>query len=369
MSDENNSVTTSDKKTMKKKRLGVRPQSGTAIEGLGKALGEMSATDAFLEKNKTDTLFLKPSDIKKNFNARFVPCSLEEFSNIDWPDLSLSSDDASEIYPELIKDKDWFKELSSRAQLEFIDFLIQIHIKAQSIASSSQIQPITAEKLTPDDKEVFIVDGERRTLAVLYSKGKIPYVKAQIYNRPLSAADRARIKDEANLFQPLKASEVIDSKMSRLEHQSELMELPLRALGTELKVNRNYAQIIKSIFVHPERKFIMSRISNESLVWNDVKYLLEKGAKAVIPEITQSSPVVTKNKAENKSEDKGNDTSELGNQLSNYSKRIESTIGYKCKLTHNPRKDEVKLTISCPQEKLEELINTLGIDQVEGTTS
>ncbi|MFA7555281.1 MAG: ParB/Srx family N-terminal domain-containing protein [Spongiibacteraceae bacterium] len=347
----------------KKRRLGgarQRPGEG-AIQGLATAINEMANTDTFLQRNQIDVLFLKPADIKKTFNARFVPCTLDEFSSISWPSLELDADSAKALYPDLLQDSAWYTVLSSKAQAEFLEFLGDIHIKAQSILSSQQIQPITAERKDPDSKEAYIIDGERRTLSVLYSKGAIPYIKAQIFGHSLSDAERAKLKDEANLFAPLKAAELIDSKLARIIAEPRLMEMPVRSLGTELKINRNYVTVIKGIYTHHQRDKLLSRIRAESLVWDDVRYLMEHGVDAIIPRQQGVSPTATEKTAAEKIKT-APVVSKLTEQLSSIGKRMENSLGYKCRLSHNPRKSQVKVTINCPQEQLDKLLESLGIN-------
>ena len=340
----------------KKRPLGGDPQKGTALAGAANALGELKGTEEYIERNKMNIVFLRPKDIKKTFNARFIPCSLEEFASVSWPNLDYDIDAATDLYPSLLEPRSWYKALNEQQQADFIVFLQRIHSTAQSIHSSRQLHPITAEREHAASDDAYIVDGERRTLSVLYSRGKIPYVKAQIFDYMLDKEARARLKDEANDVPPLNDFEVLDSKLARLDASSDLMTMTLRPLGKELKINKERAAIVKDVAKHPQREALFDRFRNERISWANMRVVLDNGIDTRISKANVSS------KDSKPATSKVGELvdSAYGDSLKSIGKNVGGHLGYGCSLKYNAKKDSVKLSLDCPKEKLEELLGLLG---------
>ena len=340
----------------------LNAEKGDALSGAKKALDGLKETDAYMQRNKLATVFLKPKDIKKTFNARFIPCSLEEFASVSWPSLDYDIDAATDLYPSLLESRPWNQALSDLKKADFIVFLQKIHGTAQSISTGRQIHPITAEREHAAADEAFIVDGERRTLSVLYSRGQIPYVKAQIFDYILDDETRARLKDEANDVPDLKDFEVLDSKLARIDANKELLAMTLRPLGKELRINKDRAAIVKDVAKHPQRNVLFERFQNESMSWANMRYVLDNGIDAPLPKTTVSSK--DSSKAGKKSPAQGGDA--FSESLKTIGKGVQGQLGYTCNLKYNAKKDSVKLSLDCPKDKLEELLGVLGY---EGTQS
>lgn len=364
----NDTVSTADASPRRKKRpLGggaTKPSKDAssstdttqdALSGAVRALNGLKETDAYIERNKLNTVFLKPKEIKKTFNARFVPCSLEEFASVSWPSLDYDIEAAADLYPALLDSRPWYQKLSEQQRIDFTEFLQKIHGTAQSISSGRQIHPITAEREHAAASEAFIVDGERRTLSVLYSCGVIPYVKAQIFDYILDEETRARLKDEANDVPGLRDFEVLDSKLARLDANSELLAMTLRPLGKELRLNKDRAAIVKDVAKHPQRKALFNRIQNERMTWANMRYVLDHGIDAPLP------TVAVFNKDKSRAIGKGIDSADpFGESLKTIGKGVQGQLGYSCSLKYNAKKDSVKLSLDCPKEKLEELLSLIG---------
>ncbi|MAZ86061.1 MAG: hypothetical protein CL693_00235 [Cellvibrionaceae bacterium] len=361
-------VSKADIPVRKKKRPlgGGAPQSGKnapsssdkpqdALSGAVRALNGLKETDAYLERNKLNTVFLNPKEIKKTFNARFVPCSLDEFASVSWPSLDYDIEAAADLYPALLDSRPWYQKLNDQQKRDFTEFLQQIHGTAQSISAGRQIHPITAEREHAAANEAFIVDGERRTLSVLYSCGAIPYVKAQIFDYMLDEETRARLKDEANDVPGLRDFEVLDSKLARLDANSELLNMTLRPLGKELKLNKDRAAIVKDVAKHPQRKPLFDRIQNERMTWANMRHVLDHGIDAPLPTLAVS------NKDKTKTAGKGGVKNDpFGDSLKTIGKGVQGQLGYSCNLKYNAKKDSVKLSLDCPKEKLQELLSLIG---------
>ena len=362
----NDTVSKADTPARKKKRpLGggsAQPSKSApstepegALSGAVRALNGLKETDAYIDRNKLNTVFLNPKEIKKTFNARFVPCSLDEFASVSWPSLDYDIEAAADLYPALLDSRPWYQKLSEQQKRDFTEFLQKIHGTAQSISSGRQIHPITAEREHGAASEAFIVDGERRTLSVLYSCGVIPYVKAQIFDYMLDEETRARLKDEANDVPGLRDFEVLDSKLARLDANNELLSMTLRPLGKELKLNKDRAAIVKDVAKHPQRKPLFDRIQNERMTWANMRHILDHGIDAPLPTVAVS------NRDKLKAAGKGGTKSDpFGESLKNIGKGVQGQLGYSCNLKYNAKKDSVKLSLDCPKEKLEELLSLLG---------
>lgn len=247
----------------------VDPASMTAA-----AIADMTKLDEFFRKDSRDNIYVSAGDIRKTFNARIIPCSLDEFAQVDWPDLAVSVDEAVEQYPAILEKFPFFTNLSENAKIAFLNLLAGVHTTAQGIIANTQIQPITLERESPDSEVFFLVDGERRTLSVLYSKGKIPKLRATVFNSLLTDLERAKIKDMANSSLPLTLAELMESKRAIYKAMPTASEMTVRDLTTVFGFSKSRCAVMKKAFDHPRYDFIVNRITNESLGWRELDTLL-----------------------------------------------------------------------------------------------
>lgn len=252
---------------------GKKPQVDTALMTAA-AISDMNKFDDFLSRDNRDNVFVTATDIKKTFNARIIPCSLEEFAQVDWPDTADSVDEAIENYPAVLKNVPFFTRLSDTEKAAFLNLLAGVHTTAQGIIAHTQIQPITLERESPDSEVFYLVDGERRTLSVLYSKGKIPKLRATVFNSLLTDLQRAKIKDIANSSMPLTLAELMESKRAIYSALPSAFEMSSRDLTTVFGFSKSRCAVMKKAFNHPRYEFILKRITNESLGWREIDTLL-----------------------------------------------------------------------------------------------
>jgi hypothetical protein len=325
---------------------------------------ELRNIQTFIDKDEREIVHVTPSDIKKTFNARFIPCSLDEFGQVLWPDLELSVDEAKEEYPKLLHGFSFWSELSDSEKSDFIEFLGGVHSTANSMVRDLQIHPVTLERESPESTDYFIVDGERRSLSALYSRGRIPVVKAYVYNRLLSPVERAQLKDIANTALSLTVYETILSKFEIYKSSEGAKSLNVRDLGNLLGYKKDLAATLKKVFDHENRDALLHRVKKERLGWRDINYLLKNGIGAPITkpgaEDINSSPNA---KALSNGKTKGE--SLVSSDISSLEERISQFVGYPCSLNFNEGSKKVKLTFRTSLNDFESLLASLQRIDVE----
>lgn len=311
------------------------------------AAEELRNIQGFIDKDEREIVHVTPSEIKKTFNARFIPCPLDEFSKIQWPDLSLSVDEARELYPNLLSGREFWETLSSLEQADFIDFLGGVHSTASSMVNELQIHPITLERESPESNEFFIVDGERRSLSALYSRGKIPVVKAYVYNRFLEPLEKALLKDSANTGVPLMPHENLVSKYEIYKAYPDAESLNVRDLGQLLGFNKNIGSILKRIFVSPERGALFERARKEKLGWREIDYLSKNGANAELPDGETGEGNGSKEKEEQGLSHGGTrELSRKSRDIVSLEEKIAQHVGYPCTIGFNQGSGKVKVSFA-----------------------
>jgi predicted DNA-binding protein YlxM (UPF0122 family) len=344
------------KKKAKRRSLGRTNTHAPAMELAADAIKRMEQVDNFISLDRRDIGYVSPNDIRKTFNARFIPCTLENFQSIDWPELDLDVDTAKDSYPALLSDKDWYKTLDEIQQKDFILFLEEIHTTAQSIVSIHQVQSITLEREHEDATEYFVIDGERRTLACLYSKGKIPVVKAQIYNYILSDLQRALVKDAANTDVPLKTHEKIVSKKAIYDAIENVDALSVRALGKVLGYNKDQAGTLRKVLKHEESDRFMARISKDKLSWRKINFLLDNGIDAKIISSTEVEKGAL-GKHRNLSDSKTGNAKDQN--IQSLQEGYSHQVGYPCVIKTNKGSNKVKVQFSCSLDNLDEMMTNM----------
>lgn len=354
---------------MNKKRpsLGGNAQRTDVTKMAANAVNNMNQLDEFMGKDVRDMIFISAKEIKKTFNARFIPCSLEEFSEIDWPGLELSIDEARDLYPTLLSGRPFFAELSLVQQEDFFNFLMSVHATAQSILNETQVQPITLERESADSDDLYLVDGERRTLSVLYSKGKIPLIRATVFNRRLTDLERAKIKDLANWSVSLNVHETILSKLAIYSATPDANKLSIRELGKLLGYKKTQASIIKPLFDHAHRDQIIERVKLERLGWRQIKLLLDNpGVDLSLyeKETPVAGPFWDETKLEEvkhevvpeqkKTPKKVKDSNVIGLE-----ERLSQIIGFQCKIDYSVDSRKVRLSLVSTMEQFEDMLSSL----------
>lgn len=340
----------------------VRPKTESLVQA-SEALKRMESVQGFIDKDQRDVMYISPTDIQKTFNARFIPCSLQEFASVDWPDTSETVEVALDIYPVILSGHAWFDELTDVQKKLFYGFLGKVHHTAQSMVELLQAQPITLEREHEGEQTFYIVDGERRTLSCLYTKGKIPVIKAQVFNRRLTHYERAMLKDVANTGEPLTTFENIRSKEAIYNALAEAPEMNLRDLGRLLRISKNQAGWFKMLMTHPDQAAFYQRIESERLGWRQIKYLLDHGVKASIEvhvKHTQNTEAAKKQPARvSHGVTPTPPTAEIDGDTLRLQTTISEKVGYPCEITQTTKNGKVKLAFEVKMDDFEHLLANL----------
>ena len=345
----------------------TRPKTESLVQA-SEALKRMESVQGFIDKDQRDVMYISPGDIQKTFNARFIPCSLQEFTDINWPDTSETVEAAQDQYPSILSGHVWFDTLSDNQKTSFYQFLTKVHHTAQSMVELLQAQPITLERENEADQTFYIVDGERRTLSCLYTKGKIPVIKAQVFNRRLTHYERAMLKDVANTGEPLTTFENIRSKAAIYNALPEAPEMNLRDLGKLLRISKNQAGWFKMLMTHPEQADFYKRIEVEQLGWRQIKYLLDNGIKANIVTPAKTSKDAPVSTPVNSSVSHGvtatSETTEssktrINSDILRLQNMISEQVGYACQIRQKDKNKKVQLSFEVSMDDFEHLLANL----------
>jgi hypothetical protein len=232
-----------------------------------------------------------------------------------------------------------------------------------------QIHPITLERESPESNEYFIVDGERRSLSALYSRGKIPVVKAYVYNRLLQPLEKALLKDSANTGVPLTPHENLVSKYEIYRAYPNAESLNVRELGKLLGFNKNIGSIMKRVFVSPEREALFERARRDKLGWREIEFLSKNGANAELPgKELELEGENTEGEKPDLSHGGTKEKSQKNPDITSLEERIAQHVGYPCAVGFNQSSGRVKITFSTTSlEDFENLLANLqriNVDKV-----
>lgn len=330
------------------------------------ASDELMKVQSFIDRDEREIAHVTPSEIKKSFNARFIPCSLEEFASIEWPDLELSVDEAKEHFPQLLSGREFWESLNDLEQEEFINFLCGVHSTSTSMVNEIQIHPITLERASPESSEYFIVDGERRSLSALYARGKVPIVKAFVYNRILEPLEKALLKDSANTGVPLAPHENLVSKYEIYKVYPKADTLNVRDLGKLFGFNRNIGAILKRAFNSPDRAALFQRSRKEKLGWREIDFLSKNGVEAELPE-KEIEAAVKDDSPDPKSLSHGvtNESNQKSPDIASLEERIAQHVGFPCSIGFNKGSGNVKVSFKTNLDDFENLLANLKRIDVE----
>ncbi|MCJ8311716.1 MAG: ParB N-terminal domain-containing protein, partial [Saccharospirillaceae bacterium] len=138
-------------------------------------------------------------NIQKVTNARLIPCTVQEFSQITWPSTDVEIEQLPTQLETLLAGVAWFEEPKHdfENKQQIIDFIVKISILCKNIKETGQIHPISVDRIV-DSRDFRLIAGERRVLAHVYSNGLIKNVKAVLYNQALSAWAFERLQYSEN---------------------------------------------------------------------------------------------------------------------------------------------------------------------------
>jgi hypothetical protein len=269
-------------------KQGANPPS-EGLSPMRRALSEISTVEGMVPA----FINIEVSHIDRLFNPRDIPCSLDEVRAVQWPGLDVEIEAVPQLQIEALNrsQQAWWIENPER-QAEVIDFFVEIHRLAVMLLEG-QIHNIVVNRLRPMDNRFILLAGERRVIAALYSRGRIPILMAKVYTG-LTSLQCRKITDQENTSEVLKTFEIINSKMAIWEELGEGREaLELKVLVTIWHVPMATASILKRLFVHPDREVFLSTIRRERLGWREVEALIKGRVTVSSGETELRSPSVS----------------------------------------------------------------------------
>jgi hypothetical protein len=228
---------------------------------------------AGLKDNKDNTVVksINVDNIKKVFNPREIPCSLQEIRSIKWPSLDTVVDDIPNVLLALFKNKKpkFWTEADERKQKHILSFFAGIHELAQKIQDDGQIHNITVSQPKLTENDTVLISGERRVISCIYS-GKLT-IEARVYNYELPLLDARRIAHNENSGEPLAAYEFIGSLKGIWDALGEGREkLTNNQLQRIFNTNGSYASRARTIFIHKDCEAIYDFIDKERMSWHSI---------------------------------------------------------------------------------------------------
>ena len=267
----------------------VANSSSEGLSPMRRALSEISTVEGMVPA----FINIEVSHIDRLFNPRDIPCSLDEVRAVQWPGLDVEIDAVPQLQIDALNrsQQAWWIENPER-QAEVIDFFVEIHRLAVMLLEG-QIHNIVVNRIRPMDNRFILLAGERRVIAALYSRGRIPILMAKVYTG-LTSLQCRKITDQENTSEVLKTYEIINSKIAIWEELGEGREaLELKVLVTIWHVPMATASILKRLFVHPEREVFLSTIRRERLGWREVEALVKGRVTVSSGETELRSPSVS----------------------------------------------------------------------------
>lgn len=229
---------------------------------------------------RADKTFTKVdvNQLHRVFNAREIPVSPKELRSVDWPDISVAHDDLPAATRRAAETAEWFVDLAEEEQNQVLAFLEDLHSLASSMYSMGQAQPIVLERESPDAVVAFIIAGERRSLAGIYSRGKIKQLDAVIWNYRVPPLLRAKLQDAENSEKAdLKLHEIITSK----KRIWDCLESPEELSLTELSRHWGYSSsstpsILRALFAREDYESLYARIANSKIALRDIPSMIRE---------------------------------------------------------------------------------------------
>lgn len=217
--------------------------------------------------------------IVKLRNPRSVPCTLEEFRKVEWVclDLELSKSELAGRIAAAVAGHGWFEVLDDAGKDKAIRFFSNIHGLAVSIYASSQSQPVVLERESPASSVSFLVAGERRVLACIYSRGLIKTVDAVVWNRRLTKLEKAVFAHTENLKVGLTVAETLRATYDVWCALDDPSSLTLSELNGYWGYNSSSSpSILRRIFLREDAEDIISTVEKNKLGFRDLPALLDE---------------------------------------------------------------------------------------------
>ena len=248
--------------------------SGT-LNPMQRALAEISTVEGM----KPVHLPIDVNQIDRVFNPREIPCSLDDIRTIPWPDLATEIEHVrDQIRASLASVQlDWWQQASADQQQRVLDFFADIHQLALSLIGwQGQIHNIVVNREAPQDTRFVLLAGERRLIAALYSRGRIPMLLAKVYTGPLTTLQCRLITDQENTAKSLRPDETVLSKLEiwrALGEEKNSMEL--KSLSKAWHVAIGTASILRRLFCHENQAQLLDTIRQERLGWREIEALVK----------------------------------------------------------------------------------------------
>ena len=321
---------TSTEPTSRNADTSLVEQTGQAVANLGKSQDRA--------KQKT-SVRLDPDVVVRLTNPRVVYCTYDDIRRTNWPALDTDAEKLEEKLLTALNSQEWFTKLSTVERARAKDFFIGIHELSCSIYFHSQLQPIVLERDDPTLMEGRLLAGERRLMAVIYSKGWIPSVSAEIYNYRLSELERAVIRDQENAKADLSVYEIIRSKEAVFRNLEDAEGLPLSKLASALGYRTvSMPSILRRLFALKNFEEVMRVIWLENSGWRRVDELLKiatelpENITALLRKLDsqKDSPTAASHKTKAKPQSAGNNTKkELKKYGLTVGKRTDTSVARK----------------------------------------
>lgn len=246
------------------------------------------STSSPVSEEKVYTSIGVDTIVKLN-NPRKIPCTLDEFRQVEWPDIDTEfvKDELRECLISAVEIYPWFKALNKGEQAEAISFFEGIHALALSIYKSTQSQPVVVERESPASTVAFLVAGERRVLSCIYSRGKVKSVDAIVFNRRLSRLERAVFTHTENLKVGLSFSETLRATYDVWLALDNPVSLSLGELnGYWGYGSLSTPSVLKRVFSRDDAEQIVSEVAKQGLSARDVIAFLEDPSCGIGPRVS-----------------------------------------------------------------------------------
>lgn len=237
--------------------------------------------------------------IAKLTNPRKIPCTLDDFRKVEWPDLDneFGKDELRNALVSAVESFPWYEGLSKSEQESAITFFEGIHALALSIYKSSQSQPVILDRESPASSIAFLVAGERRVLSCIYSRGKVKTVEAVVFNRRLSKLERAVYTHTENLKVGLSFPETLRATYDVWCALDDPASMSLSELnGYWGYGSLSTPSILKRVFLRDDAEDVVSTVAKKNLSVRDIIAFLDNPAAGLAPRVDRpkdkKAPVV-----------------------------------------------------------------------------
>lgn len=257
---------------------------------------------------------INANDISKTFNPREIPCTLDEFKQIEWPDINVPVDEGldEKIQKSLNKANQqwWLTSIERDGGKSVIAFFKEIHALSSHMKINGQLQSIVVYRDSALNNNFTLIAGERRTLAALYTNKNPSMIEAKVFNNILSPMQIAIARDGENIKKGLSVYETILSKrdiwLAMDEDARSKLSLPelCKLWGYS---SQNIPSILRRVYSAKNSDTLIKKIKEQNLGFREISSLLSKKKPSTVE--GNRYTVVTKAKALGLSLNKKTDTS------------------------------------------------------------